>query len=219
MKKILILTAGFGDGHNAAARSLRDADRIAGRRRARGGARPLRRQLRRVQHPRPQNLSRRGAIRAQPLGRHLLAARQIAARRKTARQFHAPARARSKKSWPRPSRIASSPPIRSMATSSRRFIATITSGRSGSSPSSRIPSRSTPRGSARRAIVSAWPTTPPPRCCARAASPEEQIKVLGFPVNPVFAEQPVGTSPARRRRTAPRPLHHQHRQEKGRQGD
>jgi hypothetical protein len=25
MKKILILTAGFGDGHNAAARSLRDA--------------------------------------------------------------------------------------------------------------------------------------------------------------------------------------------------
>ena len=25
MKKVLILTAGFGDGHNAAARSLRDA--------------------------------------------------------------------------------------------------------------------------------------------------------------------------------------------------
>ena len=30
MKKILILTASFGDGHNAAARSLRDALRLAG---------------------------------------------------------------------------------------------------------------------------------------------------------------------------------------------
>ena len=29
MKKILILTAGFGDGHNAAARSLRDAIELA----------------------------------------------------------------------------------------------------------------------------------------------------------------------------------------------
>ena len=35
-KKILILTAGFGDGHNAAARSLRDAIELSRRGRARG---------------------------------------------------------------------------------------------------------------------------------------------------------------------------------------
>jgi processive 1,2-diacylglycerol beta-glucosyltransferase len=160
MKKILILTAGFGDGHNAAARSLRDAiEFLDENSRAEvldlfadsyGAFNTLARKtyLGMVQYApslwggiysmleNPFVEKQLGSFtRLQTMLEKILAETQ-------------------------PDCVVSTYPVYG------HVIKKIYAGHERpfrSSPSSRIPSPSIPRGSARRAITSAWPTTPPPR--------------------------------------------------------
>jgi processive 1,2-diacylglycerol beta-glucosyltransferase len=128
MKKILILTAGFGDGHNAAARSLRDAIELLDE-----DARAEVLDLFADSYGAFNTLARKPIsawCNTRPAsGAAFIRCWKIPSS-KTARQFHRACKRCWKKSWPRRSRTASSPPTRSTATSSRRFITAITSARS-----------------------------------------------------------------------------------------
>jgi processive 1,2-diacylglycerol beta-glucosyltransferase len=156
MKKILILTAGFGDGHNAAARSLRDAIELLDED-ARAEVLDLFADSYGAFNTFAEKPTSASCNTPQTVGQFIRCWKIRSSKSSSA--VSRACKTRSKKSWPKRSRIASSPPTRSTATSSKKFTPATTSARSVSSPSSPIPSPSTPRGSARRAIFSAWPTT------------------------------------------------------------
>jgi hypothetical protein len=129
MKKILILTAGFGDGHNAAARSLRDAIELLDE-----DARAEVLDLFADSYGAFNTLARKtylGIVQYAPetLGRHLFAAGK-SVRRKTTRRFHAPAKHAGKNPGRNPARLRRLHLSGLCATSSKRFTRTTTNARS-----------------------------------------------------------------------------------------
>ena len=218
MKKILILTAGFGDGHNAAARSLRDAIELLDE-----DARAEVLDFFADSYGAFNTFARKtylGMVQYAPrLWGGIYSLLENPIRRKAARRFHPPARHAGKN------------PGRNPAGLRRLHLSRLRPRHQEDlppPPRAAVPVhhrrhgfhhhqfRVVPR--AERSI-SAWPTRPPPKSCARAASPEKQIKVARLSRStPCLPRTRGGIASAGRRRTAPRALHHQHRQEKGRQG-
>ena len=180
MKKILILTAGFGDGHNAAARNLRDAIELLDE-----NARTEVLDLFADSYGVFNTFARKtylGVVQYAPklwggiyslLDKSPLVEKQLGnftRLQSTLEKILAEAQ---------PDCVISTYPF--TATSFTKFTEASTNGRSGSSRLSPIPSRSIPRGSARRATFSAWPTRPPARCCARAACRKNKSRCSVFP--------------------------------------
>ena len=156
-KKILILTAGFGDGHNAAARSLRDAIELLDE-----DARAEVLDLFADSYGAFNTFARKsylGIVQYAPklwggiysMLENPLVEKQLGGFTRlqdTLEKILAETQ---------PDCVVSTYPVYGHVI--KKIYANHTSARSASSPSSRIPSPSIPRGSARRAIFSAWPTT------------------------------------------------------------
>ena len=216
MKKILILTAGFGDGHNAAARSLRDAIELLDE-----DARAEVLDLFADSYGLFNTLARNtylGVVAIRPklwggifsLLENPLVEKQLGGFTRLQNTLE------KVLAETQPDCVVSTYPVyahviqkiyRDHHERPFRFITVVTDSIS---------------------INSAWFRAPSDFFCVandataevlrKGGVPAKQIKTLGFPVNPAFAKSAGRIAAAHRTRTTPRALYHQHRQEKGGQG-